>query len=282
MRSLDKCSVEIHGPKLSKFIDDWLDGNGPRIFNYNGHVFELDRFSDGQRESFSVLVNGEGRAEFYIHEIGGYGRNLCESEVFPDMQSDNEARTLYDYIALCRRRWSSTISYTNINNKYRKFIDVEKASLIGKYEVDKLREEMLEKFSKEYLEKKDYSILLKIPPFAVQRKNIEDEDIRAYYLDRDIVDYYSLFTELLFELMLFRIELGLAFEDVLRCTFVVGADKHLIENLRLHLATGTDKFRKIVTRNFVCHDPDTYDNSFNGTDLTDAELAAKNEFGLMW
>lgn len=84
------------------------------------------------------------------------------------------------------------------------------------------------------------------------------------------------------EALLMKLENGVSFEKALSTIYGVSESREEIEECRNTLLCGHEEYRHIVERNVVCHKVETYDNSFNGTDLTDEELEAKNRYNLSW
>lgn len=249
MRKLDRYTIDTRAPKLNQFVCDWLDGNGARVFNHEGDTFEL-RYSDN---TYEVYVNGEfalstkETEENVYRNVRNLGRQIYDLEIFRDVRKAGENRTLYDYTALLRneRPGHGRYAYT---------------SYLGE-----TRERISARYSDEQLKDTRQAI----------RINVRSNDVHMGY---DVAVY---------ETVLVRMEFGLSLAEALNVTFAVCGDRATVDKMRNVLLCGEEEcseydLRKIVTRNIVCHDPDTYDGSFNGTDLTDAELEAKNEFNLMW
>lgn len=88
--------------------------------------------------------------------------------------------------------------------------------------------------------------------------------------------------QFLSEVMIKKMEYGSTFEQALSTTYGVELMMDNVIECRNRLLCGREDLRHIVERNIVCHDFLTYDNSFNGTDLTDQELEAKNNYNLSW
>lgn len=249
MRKLDRYTIDTRAPKLNQFVCDWLDGNGARVFNYEGDTFEL-RDSDS---TYEVYVNGEFALSTKTTEENIYrnprnlGRQIYDLEIFRDVRRVGEIRTLYDYTALLRNERPSHGRYANTSF------------------LRQTREWVLARYTEEQLTDTHQAI----------RLNISANDVH-------MGNYVSVY-----EIVLMRMEFGLSLEDALNVTFAVCGDRARVDEIRNTLLCGEEEsseynIRKIVTKNIVCHDPGTYDGSFNGTDLTNAELAAKKEFNLNW
>ncbi len=88
--------------------------------------------------------------------------------------------------------------------------------------------------------------------------------------------------QFLSEVIIRKLEHGSTFEQALSTTYGVELMMDNVIECRNRLLCGREDLRHIVERNIVCHDTLTYDFSFNGTDLTDEELAAKNKYNLSW
>ncbi len=69
-----------------------------------------------------------------------------------------------------------------------------------------------------------------------------------------------------------KLENGIDFEQALSTIYGVDLMEDNVEEARTRLLCGREDLRHIVNKNIVCHDGLTYDNSFNGTNKTDAEL----------
>lgn len=249
MRKLDRYTIDTRAPKLNQFVCDWLDGNGARVFNYEGDTFEL-RDCDS---TYEVYVNGEfalstkKTEEKIYRNVRNLGQQIYDLEIFRDIRKVGDNRTLYDYTALLRNEGASYGLCTN-------------TSYLGQ-----TRERISAGYSEEQLKDTRQAI----------RINVSSNDVHMGY------------HVAVYETVLMRMELGLSLADALNVTFAVCGDRATVDKMRNTLLCGEEEsseydLRKIVTRNIVCHDPDTYDGSFNGTDLTDDELEAKNEFNLMW
>lgn len=88
--------------------------------------------------------------------------------------------------------------------------------------------------------------------------------------------------QFLSEVIIRKMENGSTLEQALSTTYGVELMMDNVFECRKRLLCGREDLRHIVERNIVCHDFLTYDCSFNGTDLTDAELEAKKKFNLAW
>jgi type I restriction-modification system DNA methylase subunit len=88
--------------------------------------------------------------------------------------------------------------------------------------------------------------------------------------------------QFLSEVVIRKLENGSTLEQALSTTYGVELMRDNVELCRDRLLCGEEHLRHIVTRNIVCHDALTYDYSFNGTDYTDAELAANEKYKLAW
>ena len=88
--------------------------------------------------------------------------------------------------------------------------------------------------------------------------------------------------QFLSEVMIKKMEYGSTFEQALSTTYGVELMMDNVIECRNRLLCGREDLRHIVERNIVCHDFLTYDNSFNGTDLTYEELEAKKKYELPW
>jgi type I restriction-modification system DNA methylase subunit len=78
--------------------------------------------------------------------------------------------------------------------------------------------------------------------------------------------------QFLSEVLIRKLENGQDFETALGTIYGVDLMPDNVTLCRERLLCGREDLRHIVNRNIVCHDALTYDYSFNGTDLTDAEL----------
>ena len=97
------------------------------------------------------------------------------------------------------------------------------------------------------------------------------------YLDNSCGD-----GQFLSEVVIRKMENGSTLEQALSTTYGVELMRDNVELCRERLLCGEEHLRHIVIRNIVCHDALTYDYSFNGTDYTDAELAANEKYNLAW
>lgn len=74
------------------------------------------------------------------------------------------------------------------------------------------------------------------------------------------------------EVLIRKIENGSTFEQALSTIYGVDLMQDNVDLCRKRLLCGRTDLEHIVKRNIVCHNALLYDYSFNGTDLTDAEL----------
>lgn len=77
------------------------------------------------------------------------------------------------------------------------------------------------------------------------------------------------------EVLIRKMENGSTFEQALSTVYGVDLMPDNVNECRKRLLCGREDLRHIVERNIVCHDALTYDYSFNGTNLTDAELQSQ-------
>lgn len=82
--------------------------------------------------------------------------------------------------------------------------------------------------------------------------------------------------QFLSEVLIRKLEHGQDFETALGTIYGVDLMPDNVELCRERLLCGREDLRHIVNRNIVCHDALAYDYSFNGTDMTDAELRGEN------
>ena len=75
-----------------------------------------------------------------------------------------------------------------------------------------------------------------------------------------------------------KIENGIDFETALSTIYGVDLMEDNVALCRERLLCGREDLRHIVEKNIVCHDAQTYDYSFNGTNQTDEELRFNNLF----
>ncbi len=97
------------------------------------------------------------------------------------------------------------------------------------------------------------------------------------------------FGQALAETVALKLEAGHSYQEALETTYSVCNNRKVVERLRDRLLCrkilpldNLDTLEQIVTRNIVRHGLFADDGSFIGSDLTDSELAAKNEFNLNW
>lgn len=69
-----------------------------------------------------------------------------------------------------------------------------------------------------------------------------------------------------------KLEHGHTFEQALSTIYGVDLMPDNVQLCRDRLLCGREDLRHVVERNIVCHDALEYDYSFNGTNLTDAQL----------
>lgn len=74
------------------------------------------------------------------------------------------------------------------------------------------------------------------------------------------------------EVLIRKIENGSTFEEALSTVYGVDMMEDNVALCRERLLCGRTDLAHIVERNIVCHDALTYDYSFNGTNLNQAEL----------
>lgn len=86
------------------------------------------------------------------------------------------------------------------------------------------------------------------------------------------------------EIVARKIEAGHTYKEALEMIQVVHENETLVLNIRDRLlcrkmipVSNLEELEKIVVKNIVCHDPFTYDNSFNGTNFTNSELEEANK-----
>lgn len=74
------------------------------------------------------------------------------------------------------------------------------------------------------------------------------------------------------EVLIRKMENGSTFEQALSTVYGVDLMQDNVDECRRRLLCGRTDLEHIVRRNIVCHDALTYDYSFNGTDLNQADL----------
>lgn len=74
------------------------------------------------------------------------------------------------------------------------------------------------------------------------------------------------------EVLIRKMENGSTFEQALSTVYGVDLMPDNVDECRKRLLCGRTDLEHIVRRNIVCHDALTYDYSFNGTDLNQADL----------
>lgn len=80
------------------------------------------------------------------------------------------------------------------------------------------------------------------------------------------------------EVLIRKMENGSTFEEALSTVYGVDLMPDNVDECRRRLLCGRTDLEHIVRRNIVCHDALTYDYSFNGTDLNQADLQWDNLF----
>ena len=80
------------------------------------------------------------------------------------------------------------------------------------------------------------------------------------------------------EVLIRKMENGSTFEQALSTTYGVDLMQDNVDQCRERLLCGRTDLAHIVERNIVCHDALTYDYSFNGTNMNQAELTWSNLF----
>ena len=80
------------------------------------------------------------------------------------------------------------------------------------------------------------------------------------------------------EILIRKMENGSTFEQALSTIYGVDLMQDNVNECRRRLLCGRTDLEHIVQRNIVCHDALTYDYSFNGTDLNQADLQWENLF----
>lgn len=78
--------------------------------------------------------------------------------------------------------------------------------------------------------------------------------------------------QFLSEVLIRKLEHGHDFAQALSTIYGVDLMADNVQLCRDRLLCGREDLRHIVEKNIVCHDALTYDYSFNGTNMTDAEL----------
>lgn len=96
------------------------------------------------------------------------------------------------------------------------------------------------------------------------------EDPNKTFLDPSCGD-----GQFLGEVLIRKMERGSTFEQALSSIYGVDLMQDNVNECRKRLLCGRTDLEHIVKRNIVCHDALAYDYSFNGTDLTDAELHSR-------
>jgi type I restriction-modification system DNA methylase subunit len=80
------------------------------------------------------------------------------------------------------------------------------------------------------------------------------------------------------EVLIRKMENGSTFEQALSTIYGVDLMQDNVDQCRERLLCGRTDLAHIVNRNIVCHDALTYDYSFNGTNMNQAELTWSNLF----
>jgi hypothetical protein len=80
------------------------------------------------------------------------------------------------------------------------------------------------------------------------------------------------------EVLIRKMENGSTFEQALQTIYGVDLMQDNVDQCRERLLCGRTDLAHIVERNIVCHDALTYDYSFNGTNMNQAELTWSNLF----
>jgi hypothetical protein len=80
------------------------------------------------------------------------------------------------------------------------------------------------------------------------------------------------------EILIRKMENGSTFEQALSTIYGVDLMQDNVNECRRRLLCGRTDLEHIVQKNIVCHDALTYDYSFNGTDLNQADLQWENLF----
>lgn len=80
------------------------------------------------------------------------------------------------------------------------------------------------------------------------------------------------------EVLIRKLENGSTFEQALSTIYGVDLMPDNVAECRRRLLCGRTDLEHIVRRNIVCHDALTYDYSFNGTDLNQADLQWEHLF----
>jgi len=78
--------------------------------------------------------------------------------------------------------------------------------------------------------------------------------------------------QFLSEVLIKKLENGIDFETALSTIYGVDIMMDNVIECRNRMLCGREDLRHIVERNIVCHDALEYDYSFNGTNMTDAQL----------
>jgi len=80
------------------------------------------------------------------------------------------------------------------------------------------------------------------------------------------------------EVLIRKMENGSTFDQALSTIYGVDLMQDNVDECRKRLLCGRTDLAHIVERNIVCHDALTYDYSFNGTNMNQAELTWSNLF----
>lgn len=99
------------------------------------------------------------------------------------------------------------------------------------------------------------------------------KDVTKTFLDNSCGD-----GQFLSEVLIRKMENGSTFEQALSTIYGVDMMQDNVNECRKRLLCGRTDLEDIVKTNIVCHDALTYDYSFNGTDLNQADLTFKHLF----
>lgn len=103
---------------------------------------------------------------------------------------------------------------------------------------------------------------------------------QSYFADPEqpIIDPCVGDGNLLGEALIRRVESGIDFEIALSQIYGCDIEESNVLACRQRLLCGREDLRHIVEKNIIIHDALTYDFSFNGTNLSDVEIARNNIF----
>jgi type I restriction-modification system DNA methylase subunit len=116
-------------------------------------------------------------------------------------------------------------------------------------------------------------------PTELVREILENMDIAKFadptktFLDPSCGD-----GQFLGEVLIRKMENGSTFEQALSTVYGVDLMQDNVDLCRERLLCGRTDLEHIVNRNIVCHDGLTYDYSFNGTNLNQADLTWEHLF----